>query len=519
MSDEIDPNAPSVDSGGQGDINSKTLAILRRILVGNGYKIEEIQLRPEDSQEIVIPGRFDLELTTSTNTSRHMGLPRGGEQQVFRTRDDYSRYMASLNQTLAQDTSWVDEVRALTASKQAGTWGLEQASWPLKRLSQRIALVLPCDYCRGQKFEVCQICNGQREVQCQLCYQQGRIQCPTCHGTGSNPQDRSGRPCIQCQGMRTIPCHQCQTRGLVPCHTCNSTGQIQCRECQGHGTFTEETQVQVAATGRFTVGSATSAPPTAVMDVVDRIGINSIGKGHATITADPSMNSSGEAAIFTRAVVPYTRFQLNLGGHELPIEAVGFKPVLHDFPPLLDDALKPVVTQLDFGTLPKFGRQFRLIRELTEALAGGSRPKDFFAKRYPYGISADVALSLASQIRQLFSGVTTRPRSIAAVVSVAASLGLVYWWLYNPRPEFLPPDIPIYVWDGGLILLLAVVAWTGVEMAGRRALKSCLPSTARIAATGGLIGWGAFAAVLLGGIFLLWLPDTRPEWFARLLAP
>ncbi len=515
--DDRDPNAPRDDAGSHGDLHAKTLALLRRLLVGNGYRAEEIQLSPGEGQDIVIPGRFNLELVTQTQMARTMGLPRGGEDQVFQVRDHFAGYMSRLQATLQQDATWVEEIRALTASRPETTWGLQKANWPIKRLSQVVALVLPCDLCRGQKYEICQICNGQRETVCQNCYQQGRVACSTCRGTGSDPQSQSGRPCPQCNGIRTLPCPQCRGGGRLLCHTCNGTGQTECRECQGHGFFTERTQVQVFATGHFQVGGANTMPPASVIAAVEQIGIDNLKNGHAAITLDPAQRGSAEPAIFTRALLPYAQFTLNLRKDALTVEAVGFRPVLADFPALLDDLLKPVLARLDAGTLPKFCRQFRLVRELTEALAAGAKPRDFFTRRYPYGLTPQVASTLTSRIRGLFSTVTTRPRAIAAGVSGLVAVNLIYLWLYNPRPAFLPPELPVPAADSGVMLLLAVLCWASVEFAGRRALRRVLPPATRVAATGGLIGWGVFGAVLLVGIFFLWWPDTRPEWVAALL--
>lgn len=515
--DDRDPNAPREDAGGHGDLHAKTLALLRRLLIGNGYRAEEIQLSRGEGQDIIIPGRFNLELTTQTQMARTMGLPRGGEDQVFQVREHFAGYMSRLQATLTQDTTWVEEVRALTASRPEATWGTQKAQWPLPRLSQVVALVLPCDLCRGQKYEICQICNGQRETVCQRCYQQGRVTCPTCRGTGSDPQSQSGRPCPQCNGIRTLVCPDCRGAGRQLCHACNGTGQTVCRECQGHGFFTERTQVQVFATGHFQVGGASVMPPASVIAVVDQIGVDNLKNGHAAITLDPGGRGSAEPAIFTRALLPYAKLPLKLREETLEVEAVGFRPVLADFPPLLDELLKPVLPRLEAGTLPKFCRQFRIIRELSEALAVGAKPRDFFSRRYPYGLTPPVAMALTQRIRGLFTTVTKKPRAIAAGVSGLLALNLIYLWLYNPRPAFLPPDLPIYIWDIGVIVLLALLCWGAVEMAGRRALRRILPPATRIAATGGLIGWGVLGGVLLCGAFFLWWPDTRPEWVAALL--
>jgi hypothetical protein len=513
-----DPNAPrDEEAQGQtaGDIYAKVLQLSRRILVGNGYRLDELNLGQLEARDIHLPGRLALTISVNSQMSKRVGLARGGEKQVFQTRELMSQYLAGAEARVRGDETWVSEVRTMLAQTPGAGWGMSNAQFPLKRLTERVALVLPCDLCRGLKYEFCQICNGQREVACPQCNTQGRLTCPGCFGSGQSQQDRN-RPCPQCHGTRMVGCQRCMGRGRMPCQNCNGTGQTLCRECQGHGSFTEENIITASASGSFTLGAAPPGTPMAVTAIIDQLGAEGLAQGHAAITADPAPPAD-DTALYFLAIVPYGKFILKARDLEIYVEAVGMKPVLADFPAILDDLLKPSFEQLDMGTLPKFGRQFRIIRELAEALAQGRNPREFFSRKYPYGLSPEFALALAARIRELFDGVTLRPRLMVAGGWFALSIGLYGWWLYNPRPEFLPIKVPSFVWDTCLAAILGLLGWFLVGFIAKRTLKGMLPPNTQVAASGGWVSLVTFTAILLGAAALLIWPETRPEWVGMFL--
>lgn len=513
-----DPHAPRDDDGTQtvGDIYTKVLQLCRRMLVGNGYRLDELNVGQLEQRDIHLPARLALTITVNTQMTRYMGLPKGGEKQVFQTRDQMAQYLGSASARISEDESWVNEIRAMLAQTPGAGWGMSNAQFPLKRLTERVALVLPCDLCRGLKYEFCQVCNGQREILCPGCGAQGRTNCPSCFGSGLNQQDRSSA-CPQCRGARVITCARCMGRGRITCDACSGSGQILCRECQGHGNFTEESILTATASGVFALGSVPPNTPVAVTHIIEQLGTEGLARGHATITADPSPPMAGDTALYYLAIIPYGKFILTLRDAEIPVEAVGMKPILADFPPLLDEILKPHFARLDMGSLPDFGRKFRIIRELTEALAMGRNPRDFFTKKYPYGLTADFAFALANRIRELFDGVTLRPRILAGGVWFMLSMALYFWWVYNPRPEFLPITIPSFVWDTLLAATLGLIGWFVVGIAAKRTLKGMLPPNTQVASTGGWVSLLTFTAILIGAAGLLLWPETRPEWVGLLL--
>lgn len=503
MSDE------QVPTGQGGDLYAKTLSLLRRLFVGNGYKLEEVQIRQLENTDYKLPGKLILELEVKHQTKKLFGPARGGEARVFNNRADEQTYISSIREQMGQE-NWLDEVRSLIEKTPGGGWGMEDGSWPLPRLSQRIALQMTCDLCQGRRTQNCDVCHGFREIMCQDCNGGGLMTCPGCYGNGGNPA-QPGQPCPRCQGRRQIPCLRCQGRQKVMCPTCKGNGQIECRDCQGHGFQTEETSITCQAHGRFVAGDLGKVP-RGLMLIVDQLGPIGIGKGHALIVPDTPPGRAAEDALYYSAIIPYGKFTLQLGTQELPIEAVGMKPLLAEFPTLLDDILKPMVESLSAITLAGHARKYRIVRELAEALARGQPPARFFSQRYPFGLSAPLAFELAGKLQKVFSGVSLVPRMMAGSVGTLASLGAYYLWLINPRPDVLPQQVPIFVWDGGLALLLCLNIWFVISLIGQRLLRKLVPTPVSLRAGGGLVGL-LFASLLLAGcIGLLVWPLSRPEW-------
>lgn len=510
-----DTDSQTPEPQGGGDQYAKTLALLRRLLVGNGYKLEEIQITQVENKDFVLPGKLALELEIGQKMEKLRGPARGGETRVFRDRPEEQSYLASLRDQFASE-HWIDEVRTLVEKSPGQGWAMKDARWPLPKLSQRVALQMICDLCLGKRVENCLTCHGQREIMCQTCNGAGMQNCQACYGSGADQADRS-RPCPRCMGRRQQPCITCQGRQRIQCHTCRGSGQTECRECQGLGFMTEETTITASAHGSFVVGGLSGAP-LSVDQLVDRLGPEGIARGHALIMPDAQANAeSTENAIFYVATLPYGRFKLKLDNQEHDVQAVGMKPVLVEFPTLLDDKLQPALEQLSSVSLMSLAKKYRLIRELSEALARGVKPAAFFTQRYPYGLSAPFAFELAGRLKEVFSGVSLVPRVIAGLIGLGASLGVYFVWLTNPRPELLPSAVPVALWDGALLLMLAVASWTVIGTLGKNMLQKLMPVPTKLAAAGGMVAHGFALAIVLGGLALLYLPFSRPEWVAALL--
>lgn len=500
-----DPAAPPQSS----DTYAKTLALLRRLLVGNGYLLEDIKLETVETTDLHLPGRVALELQVIPVETRTPGHAKGNEAAVFKTRPEAVGYIQNFHNELGSDQSWVEEVRALLAKSSGQGWGMAQGDWQLPKLSKRIAVILPCDICRGQKMETCKLCFGQREEVCKQCNGAREAWCPTCHGSGTNPADRNSI-CLQCRGKMKLPCVPCMGKGRIQCHQCRGVGLTQCTNCNGLGFFNEETFLKVAAQGRFELGSL-AATPKGVTQVLDALGETGVAKGHAVITPVPP-RGDGATAIEFDAILPYGRFNLKMKNDVHEVIAVGMKPVLYDFPPLLDDALSHIPEQLNAGSLTAMARKYRLVRELAEALGKGEKPARFFSQRYPFGLTAPLAFAISGKLKQVFASASRTPRAIVGAVAVPLALGAYYGWLTQPHPAL--PVQPM-VLDGAGAVLLAIVAWLATAIAGQQALKRIMPTPAGLLAAGGTLALLAALTVLAGCAGLLY--TLQPEWVGALL--
>lgn len=510
MSDPTASEAPQTS-----DTYAKTLALLRRLLVGNGYTLENIKLETVQEEDLHLPGRVLLELQCVPVETRTPGLAKGNEAAVFKERAESGAFIRNFTSELGNDDSWVDEIRARLAKVPGQGWGMPKNDWELPKQSKRIALILPCDICRGQKAEDCKLCFGRREIMCQHCQGTATELCPACGGSGRSANDPNA-PCQQCRGRTRVPCQICQaphlprgqtTEGYIRCHQCNGTGKTTCATCQGHGFFCEETFLKVAAQGRFELGSLAKSPK-GVTQALDAIGEEGLAKGHAVITPMPSRPETPRVIEFD-AILPYGRYNLNLGKDVHDVVAVGMKPVLSEFPPLLDDTLGHIPEQLNAGTLVALGRKYRLIRELADAMGKGENPRRFFGQRYSYGLTAPLALAIAAKLKNVFASISLRPRVITGIATFVLAAGAYYGWLKSPHPALPVPPAAI---DGLIAVLLAVLGWFGVSVAGQKALRRALPMSVSLSTAGGMIALASALAILLACAALLYLPETRPAW-------
>lgn len=500
------PLPPQEEKGQASDTQAKTTALLRRLLVGNGYTLEDIKLEVVEEKDLHLPGRLALELQVVPTETRVPGLPKGNEAAVLNTREELAAFIADFHDKLASDTSWVDEIRARIAKSPTGGWGMAKGDWELGKQTKYAALVVHCDYCKGEKYETCKMCFGHKEIMCQQCNGSMAEWCPSCHGNGRNPSDPNA-PCLQCRGQTKIPCRTCLARGRVICPQCKGSGRTQCIECQGHGYFTESTLLKVSAQGHFMLGSL-SASPKGVSEIIEALGAETLARGHAVVTPVPSHPDAPPSIDFD-ALLPYGRYNMKIKSDVHDVIAVGMKPVLFQFPPLLDDTLAHVPEQLNAGTLVPMGRKYRLIRELAEAMGRGENPRRFFAQRYPFGLTAPLAMAIAGKLKQVFASASQLPRGMTAALAGAALIGGYYQWLSAPPLQLPLPPMAV---DLGLAAAFSLLGWLLVALAGQVALKKVMPMRIKLVAAGSLMAFVTAGIILAACLALLYWPETRPAW-------
>lgn len=477
------PEPPrQLDSVAAAELHQKTLAVVRRLLLGNGWNSEDISLAIGDHGDIKLTAKLDLTCVPEERAKRVSGKALGPEGSNFTTRAEAKAYLEQAAATYMAGDSWkIDAYTTLQQQPNQG-WGHTQLTLPTSASPLTASAVLACDTCHGQGIEVCRTCGGQREMVCQ-----------NCGGRG---------------------CSVCQQRGQVFCTSCDGSGRLTCKACNGAGHYTETAAVRFKVEGAFTYDY--SAAPTNIAQLLEHMGPATLTDGHALITLQPVGTEVGSSLHYT-ARLPFGHFTLQLQGHPYPFSAFGHAPLLADFPFVLDAPCSWLCQELTDQNILELTSHVRLLKELVQAFAQGVDPRAFYTKNYPYGLSPAIALQLATQVREILQEVSFMPRLVGALaVGVPAMIGY-FFWLSNPRPEFLPYSVPIWVWDCGLAAIMMIACMAAVAFAGQKALSKLLQQPISLRTGGGLMMlWSGLGLTVILA-FLLLFPYTRPEWVYSLL--
>jgi hypothetical protein len=408
---------------------------------------------------------------------------------------------------LPKTAPWTARIPEFLKGAPYGGWGHPAKSWPLPECTKVYTTTRPCTDCKGKKSVPCDVCRSQGQMPCSRCRVQwtgqlpGYIQCPVCYGSARNQNDPS-QVCLNCHMMPGfVLCPDCARggapSGYLTCHSCKGHGFISCTTCRATGNITEEVKVEVALFTEFALDPLNHLPAS-VFTVIDKMTPEDIAI-EAKIEPDAADVKQGLAY---KATLPYAKLKLTVKGVPYDVTAFGNTPRLADVPKLLDESLAEATATMNADTLLTHAEQFKLIGDLTKAMAAGQTALSFYRENYPYGISRDFALGLAASISKVFAKATEKPRLIAAIVLTPVAL-VAFWVVKNYGLAALPPTIAPPVALGAIALFLAGIVWSGIDIAGRRALKKLVGKGGR--SVSGFIGIVAALLFLAGaaGLFFL----------------
>ncbi len=465
LSETHDAPEPSLRSA----LFSKTLGLCRRLLVGNGWRLKDIRLEDEAFHEHHLPARLTLTCTPHFKISRRAGPPPAGADAVFHTAGDARLYHETQEQAFIDSGAWQEEAFMLLDSLPARGWGSTDLTLPLTTGTFQMHSVSTCDACRGEKTEICPTCLNQ------------------------------------------------PASTAKPCKTCHGAGKVACVICAGTGCMTESVTVGFTAKGMFE--PQVGPWPVPLRALLEKATPEELAQTHGAVTLAPEADNNGKTlAIDLQLTLPEAHYTLHLKDKSYAIEAYGNQPVLENFPTVLDDIFAPLVAQISATTLPIWLERVRLLRELAQALASGETLRTFYLRRYPYGLSPRLALQLAARVKDLFFEACLMPRLAATLGSLGLILVAYYVWLYNPRPDFLPLFVPIWVWDLGLMAIFTGSPFLAVSLASQHALQRFVGLPVDVRAAGGFWAVAASGLAFLACLVLLVLPDTRPEWLYALFS-
>ena len=294
--------------------------------------------------------------------------------------------------------------------------------------------------------------------------------------------------------------------------------------------MTQEITVTCGAETHFTLKS--SGLPSGLRRGIDRIGIPSLGKGHADILATPPTKEEKERPpkgsriliLNYRVTLPYAEIRMGLGRSRAMVSVVGKRCALVDVPAFLDEPLKPWRDKLHQAAVGKAmleaAMEARAIKDvLALAIAGKDTLKEV-RKLYPFGLSQEIIKSLLSDTRLALKKTTITTRSALAALCVALCSGLFYklymtgflaWATMGwSHPTSFAADMTI------LVLALGS-SWMALNFATRLVLRRRFPQfTFALQQKVGKIGLGMLSSIVVAFALCLWLAPLAPAWLGSI---
>jgi len=419
-------DAPAVSLADQ------ALSRLRKLADGNGIVPEKITLTKVEEDIYTIEGTLGLVPKNDVQKTRYPGGARGGKnRKILPDMAALQTEIQHIHEEMQKGDKWIQDcIKELKTAPGEG-WGLEGAHVTIADTSVILAASETCQACHGVRLLTCAQCNGQGSNICTHCGGAKIETCPMCNGSGHNPS-QPDQLCAGCGGSRTAPCRFCHGSGQLVCPTCHGRKGVPCSVCKGTGQITEEVALTCGAETHFKISGQNL--PSGLRRGLDRLGIANLVKGYADIETlppqteeeprenvhDHARNKNFVVALSYRAKLPYADLRISFNGYKATINAFGKRCALLGVPSFLDDALEHWRVKLKQATRGEVvldaALEGRAIHEALELeLIGKGQIKEL-RKKYPVGMSQDVAKEILLNIRLALNRFTLRVRSLVAVI-------------------------------------------------------------------------------------------------------
>ncbi len=549
MSDTPSPSPPAPTP-----LTDQALARLRKLADGNGFAPDAIKLFGSEERLYTIKGMSRL-MPYSEPQPQTAGKSAGGKNRKILP--NFAAMRAEIEQQVTifgTRSDWVPAALKELQAKPSGGWGLNEEKIPLPDYTMYFSASEPCTACRGQKMVACESCNGHGYAICSLCNGNRYETCPACQGFGylNGQQDQ---PCMTCSnspiilnGFRCVTCHKCNGSGQMVCPTCNGRRGTTCPTCKGVGTISENVTLVCGFEPRFTI--AAEGLPSGLRRGLDRLGIAKLGNGHADIavvapppaaedTQPESDNltmaeedarqsvarKTPQAEQHYEAQIPYADMRMDFAGKKALVSVFGKRGVLLGVPAFLDTAAETAREALRAAAKGKAhlsaALSMRLMRDALTLVVAGQYDAKNLRKIYPYGLSAQTAQEIISEMHLALKSITRLVRGVVATSCGIASGGL-FWMLFATpfgatfRRLFPMPFTPVADFAPLLIALLLswIVLSVSTSVALRRQFKGLKINALQKT---GKTGYAMMGSIITLFFSIAILAPNKPNWLVLLL--
>lgn len=460
----------------------KALARLVAICRGNGVNIKSIKVAKADVQEVAFSAGTFFELQPSSSEKTMPGRQQAGE--VLHDPRDVERIAREMMDRAASNRSVEELLRNhLTTRKDKG-FMLQDVKIPIKAMDRTVCWHEPCATCNHTGQVRCQQCNGQKYTPCRQCHGQTMMQCPLCRGTGNVAGNKGPQPCGKCHGMRRIPCAQCGRTGKTPCPTCRGAGLTTCQTCRGQAYSTHIVTLGLTAITRADYTRA--QVPEHMTFLIESNGHAMVAAGDITVRPQ-AMQEANKMGVHYNASFSFADITFQIGNKPVKAEAYGQGKFVR-LPTILDQMLSAPLQALTRAargegdvaqSLHEAGRYRAIAYTLVTTIrANATQTTQRLLKKYPEGLSQEMAIKIGKAADAAVAKITQKPRYIGLALGLVTVAALYAFYYIGPGRGMITPYIgnPIYnsVVDLCLVFIGGSLTTLAIQLSARGALHKAL---------------------------------------------
>lgn len=473
----MEPNPPANPSLAQ-----RALEMMRALCRGNGVKAESVTLESFKGEVIPFTAHTYVEIRPRTNEKKIAGKSVVGT--LVGSEPDVQAAIDQTILTAVTDPAGREKISRLLLGRSDHGFGLHNSSVNIDFLTADFTWHENCRTCHGSGKSSCVRCHGQQREACTECHGKTMVPCHLCRGTGSiNGPTGRPQPCSKCHGQRQVMCLRCHRTGKVPCRQCKGTGSSICTACAGTGWFTHIVHLVTQAITYFEYDRV--PVPADIMPMMDQEPGTLLKNKDIEIKFEALPVQSNALGVKYDVTMPYGEIVFNIKKMPLKATLFGYNARLLDLSNFLEKMIANGISELEAaaagvgsvaGRLKKAGR-YRIIAIalLNAAQSSSKKTAAMLMKKYPMGLSGEMAVKISSLADEATARITRKPRYYGLALGLIMVAGLYAAYYIGPgRSLIMPyvpnPDLNIII-DGAIIFLGGTITTLCIQLVAMNALR------------------------------------------------
>lgn len=530
------PPLPKLATPADPKLAEKALQMVKTLCRGNGVKTDQVTLKSFSGQMITIAAHTYLEVKPVT---REKVVP--GKQVIGTMTPGRPGALSAIDQTILNAIKHAglrrQMIDILLKRADKGFALPESTTLSVDFLTQDFCWHESCRHCSGQGKSPCPRCNGNMREQCNQCMGRTMVPCTLCRGNGTiTGQNGKTQPCTRCHGQRQMGCPLCQRTGKITCRQCRGNGYSQCTSCSGSGVFTHTLSLTPQLVTHYEYARADA--PLDILHLLDAHANEFMMKGHMKVSANPAQTDPGILAIEYDVTFPYGEIIFMLGKRELKAKLFGFKSRLTNLPNFLEKITAPGFDHLEVaasgqGSVAaqiKKASRYRLIAQAL-LMAGQNSVRvtaDSLMKKFPMGLSKNMAEKIAKTADGAVGNITRKPRYVGLALGLILVTGLYAFYYLGTGRAMLAVPVSLFRFDVLIDLFIILLGGTlttlCIRMSAANAMRRALghlvdaKNRRKLIPKAGASAWWGYAGGFF--IYLIMVELTRhvdgavvPAWY------